>query len=762
MKRRLATAVTVVALAAGWAWGADEAGPAAGRMSLPQAQEYQRVLRAHMATLTEKDFEHGVTNHLTVPPENPDPEYRYRTHIMAMIQQPHVGGKRGIPAVNAPAHNFLLATMEGANAIIVPPVWAEALGTFIRWDSPGNPFRDSRALKLRAFVTAAAKLMLVDDHLDNPANAGAIRSDWNGYNLISAAAPYPVFRDELPAEVRKAYEAGLLRLGRKLLAMGPKGEECDYELSAAVGLWYAAQAVGDADFAREAEAYARTLCADPRFFDPAGYWVEAGGLDLGFGGMANFWAVWLALASDWPFARDAVDRAYRLRAHLVLPEPDGTLTGPSAFNNRLGSPASEDQWHWDGTRDHGAAMLTDEALCLIAPPTAEQLADAMAQRVDIFNGQLYGNLRNHPYTHPTGERYLGGDAKTGRYLENHEIRGTRWSWRMFPNGFNYPIGMNPAYEFYRPGAHARLAELQAENSPLLRSPYLRNETFIRTLGTAFVAARQEGYAAIVHVGPVGSPAPGSGMAQYTGPMGFGGGQLAAFWTPAAGSAILARRSGLAMRGPDCLLFDRLDQWPLWPIHAVSGRTSDGQILSSGRIVAPAVTHTSSKGAAGVRVAGELPVVSTNGIGQLTGRLDYARTFTIGPRGVRVETTIRSDGKAGLAELIETIPVYLDGGKPAAGQAPPTIEFRVGRKWIPAESTPADKVSAVRVTRYAGAIEIAFDKPQRVKLSDAVWQDTYLTRARCRNVTIDLLAGGALAASPAKGVTIAYSISPASR
>ena len=202
-----------------------------------------------------------------------------------------------------------------------------------------------------------------------------------------------------------------------------------------VALWYAANATGDAALMEEAQAYAKKLCTDPRVFHPAGYWVERGGLDVGFGGMANFWSVWLALASDWPFVKETVGKAYRLKSHLALPDPDGKLAGPTAFNNRLGSPSSEDQWDWDNAREHAAAMVTDEAVIWAKLPTAEALAAGVKTRTNVFNDHLFG-LKNAPYRLPDGKR-------SGRYLENSELRGVPWRWSIFPNGFNYPVEVIP-------------------------------------------------------------------------------------------------------------------------------------------------------------------------------------------------------------------------------------------------------------------------------------------------------------------------------
>src|SRR5262249_49857916 len=154
------------------------------------------------------------------------------------------------------------------------------------------------------------------------------------------------------------------------------------------------------------EAYARRLYTDERTFNPAGYFVDQGGIDLGFAGQTNFYVAWTALATDWPFARNALDRVYRLRNHLCLPEPDGRIVGPSHFHPRFSADAPRDQWEWGGYRDAAAALAPDEAVCLaLLPPTAE-LSVAQAGRARAFQGQINENpvnrgdgSTNAPYVH---------------------------------------------------------------------------------------------------------------------------------------------------------------------------------------------------------------------------------------------------------------------------------------------------------------------------------------------------------------------------
>ncbi|MBI2441856.1 MAG: hypothetical protein HYV35_10855 [Lentisphaerae bacterium] len=679
---------------------------------LPQDHDYQKVLRTFMATLTEQDFAHGVTNDLTALSAIEDSEVRYRTYIYTLMPQPLVGTKRGVPAINAPAALFTLAAIETTNGVMRAPVYPEALISFVLWDYPGNPYRNSRALKLRAFVAAAVNLMMLDK------TGGPGRSDWMGYQLVCSAAPYPGFKDVLLPEVRKAYEDGLKKLGGRLIGWGPRGEEANLDMIVPLGLWYAGQVCNDPAFTREAEAYARKMLADPRYFHPAGYCIERGGLDIGFQGMANYFAVGLALGSDWPFAQEAVERIYRLRAHLLLPEPDGKLTGPTHFNTRTGSDAMKDQWDY-APRDIGAAMITDEAARFVTAPTTDQLAAAAGARAGAFNRQIHENPK-------------GAD---GKFMPNDAIANTPWKFTMWPS-WDFPAAINFACEFYRKGSYAHRLDLEQKNSPFLKSPFLGAGAFVTNFADAFVVSRQKTYAAILHTGPVGAQDPEDGLFQFSGPLGFGGGQLSAFWTPETGSVILGRRRGQHWEQS----FDTNEVWRTWPIHAVSGCTAEGKVFTSARILRPEATHSASKAGFTIRVGGLIAGDQLAQTNVLQGTIEYARTFKVGDKGLVIETRVKGDGKDMLAELVETFPVFLYD-KNLNTNATVAIEVQSGRKWIPATPEYQDKVTAVKLTRYSGAVLIVFDRPQRVKLSPSDWKDTFLTRAVCRNLMVDLLGSG---------------------
>ncbi len=689
------------------------------RIKLPDEHPYQKTLRSYIGTLAEKDFAHGIKGGLKTVPAGDDFEYNYRSYILTLMAQPLVGTKRGAPAVNAPARLFLLANIEKPEGVMIPPVYPEPLATFANWQYAGNVYHGNRALKLRAFVTSTIHMTMMDDQLDHHPERGGARADWFSNQLIIAAHPYPGFKDALPIEVQKAYETGLKRMGQRVLDWGPVGEEPNLDMIAAVGLWCVSKAINDPKFTKDAEAYARRLFTDPRHFHPAGFWYDNRGIDIGYQGTTNFFAIWAALASDWPFAKEAVAKSYRLRAHLCLPEPESKwFVGPSHFNSRTSSDAWGDQWEWGGARDQMASLVTDEAIYLAALPTQDQLRNAPAKRAIAFNGQISEN--------PLGK---------GGYIKNEDIRSQPWKWRLWQS-FNFPPTVNAGYEYYPHGSYARHAKLQQENSPWLKSPFLRDESFLRDFAKAFTVAKFPKHAVIVHSGPVGIPGQEDGTYRFAGPLGFGGGQLSAFWTPATGSVILGRRAGNTWSKT----FDNLDEWRTWPIHAVSGCNLDGKVFTSARILRPDVVSDLKSDQGTVQVNGHIPIEQLGQNKVLQGRIAYQRTFQIDANNVRVETRINAHGQDKVAECYETIPIYLHDAQRQAKSTPTAIAFQVEGKWLPATSEYHDKVTAVKLARFQGEVKIVFDQPQRVKLSPTDWTDTFLSRARCRNVMIDLLQG----------------------
>jgi hypothetical protein len=185
-------------------------------------------------------------------------------------------------------------------------------------------------------------------------------------------------------------------------------------------------------------------------------------------------------------------------------------------------------------------------------------------------------------------------------------------------------------------------------------------------------------------------------------------------------------------------FDSVESWRTWPNHSVSGVTADGVFFTSARIQKPDTSITTKGNTGSVKVAGTIPASITGQAKRISGKYDYSRSFQIDEKGVGVETSVRGDGKEPLAELYEVLPIYLRDTKDQPKATPTVIEFQVGDKWLAATDTSTEKVKAVRLTRFTGAVIVTFDQPRRVKLSATDWADTYLSRGTARNVLIDLL------------------------
>ena len=690
------------------------------RSKLPRDHEYQRVLIEYLGSLRSEDFAHGVVAKLTNEPVEHDAETLFRTTIFTRMTQPLVGTKRGPPAINAPPECFLLSAIETPQGVMRPPVWPETLIPLVQWNYPGNPFHNNRGLKLRAFATAMANMLMVDADFDDDPKAG--RADLFSYQLVYFGLPYPGFRDVLPERVRKAYEAGLRKHGERVIQWGVRWEDPQSDLIAPLGLWCIARVLADPVFSAQVETFAKRLYSDPAYFRPAGYWTFRGGLDIPFNGQANLFAVTTGLAANWPFVNEALAKTYRLRSHLILREPDGALTGPSHFNSRVAGPASVDQWSWGTIRDLAAAMLTDEAAHLNTLPSDGELKNSPALKAAQFNSQIAEN--------PV--KMLNGVPVTpNEHYRNEELANHPWERRIWMT-YNFPASVNPGHEFYRPGAYAHFKKLVAENSPYLKSPFERGENFIRAFEKDFVVCKQPGFAAILHVGSIGGQDPNDGLRQFPGPMGLSGGQLSAFWTPHTGCVILGQRGGMTSGKS----FDAIDNWRNWPNHAVSGLTAAGVFFTSARIQRPDVSLQIMGQTAVVTVAG---IVPPNVVGQtptILGKYEYSRQFQIDGAGIAIETTLRGDGKDQIVELYETLPVYLRDSQRQPTVVPTKFEFLVAEKWTQATESLV-RASAVRLTRFDHAVLITFDRARRVKLSPEEWSDTYISRGMGRNVLINL-------------------------
>lgn len=700
---------------------------------LPQDHAYQKALRAYMTTLTVKDFtvdpsalenlvsfkDERIAEVIEETKPRSEKDYDALLQIWTMMgDNPRIDEKRCAPSINTPPEYFTIDAIETEEGVCIQHVWAEPITWLANWRHPHNKFYGSKELKLRAFVNTAIDMMMLDHLQETDPTKGANRTDYMAPHLREWAFAYQGIKDALPRSARKAYAEGLTKMCRRVLQWGPKGEETQFEFLAAVGLQYAADAVNDRKLRAEVASYIKALFANEDFYNPAGYFTYQGGFDGNFNGISLYYATWLAMVADDDAITEAVSKAWDLRSHLILPDPDGFLTGPAHFNTRTPSPVAHDGWNWPH-RDRSAAMLSDRSAHLFPMPTDEELRKAPA----VLLGQLTARYIFHLKWYIQGTKYARPWIAP-------------WKFSVFPNNMNMEM-VNYAGAHYRKGYYARRRKKAQEEPAWETLPFKGDGTFVRAFGTSFLVAKKKGFGVIIHTGNVSEPA-GKGYYEFPGPYGFGGGALSAFWTPEGGSLLLGIRSGMNY-GKN---LDLIEDWRLWPTHAVSGVRSDGSVFTSARIRNPAAQYTVDEKKTIVTVNGQLPAATFASGKVLEGRTQMKRVFTITNDGLDVQTSITAGGQDLVSELYEVIPVYGGYGRtqkrkkgPAIGSS---IGFRVGETWQKATGEFVANVDAVRVKRFNGGAVITFSRPRRVKLSEKELVLKFISYATCRNVLVDLL------------------------
>jgi hypothetical protein len=679
--------------------------------SLPSKHPYQKTLRAYLATLKAEDFALELKP-FTVPEDLSEAE-RFRLAILR-VRMPMLDG------LIAAAESLTLEQIEAKDAIVVPRIRPEVLAWLTQWDFAGNPYKGSAALKRRAFVAASLDLMLHDDIHEQ---GKYTRSDHLGGTLIWLAYAYPRVRDVIPAEACAAYEVGLKKMVLKIKKWGPTKLMTDMDLFSAVSLYYATKALpGDKGVAAFAKAYTQKLYTDPMFFDPTGYFVDCQGFDVTYNGISLYFSAWAAQLGDRPAIKDALGKAYRLRNYLSLPEPGKNVFGPSHMSSRTSGDAWHDQWQ-DATkydRHVGAAFFTDEAL-----PAVHRARFPNKRLLKVTPTRAVADLN----------RWLKRKPRAPRaWHESH--------WVGFPNY---------VHDHMVDGFYERMVKLRAEKSPLLKLPFEREEKFIVPFGKSFLCAKMPGFGIVIHTGR-------TGIEQNVGNSthGFSGGSLSAFWTPATGSVVLGRRGGGQGTRPDTF-----KEWNLWPVHGATGLTTKGGVFSTTLVRAPKAEYSVGKDAATVDVSASISQANPYMKDALAGTISYTRRFALSQKALVVTTTLAGDGKDSFGELYEVIPVFLRDARYQKRSAPAVIEFQTGETWVKATAEFHENVSAIRITRFKGTVQITLDKPRRVKLSPVDWIDGYQSKASCRNVLVDLL-GADGAEKPLGEASIVWRISPAAK
>ena len=687
----------VVALLAFAMWSAG----AANAAELPQARPYQKTLRDYMNTLTEADFDVELKPLQVVESEFATPEAAAKYWMLFLTRVADIPQTEGI---RLPSSFFLLSSLEAGEAVNFKPGRGASLDPidaawWAQWDYPGNPYFDSKPVKLRAVVAAAVDMMMLDQDHDAGKNK---RSDFLGGSMIRFGYAFYVGQDVLPPDARAAYRAGLVRMFEKLEAWTPRGSGgSDMEFFQLPGMWYAAQALGE-DYPQRALNRAHVVI--DTITSKTGYEKHGGAFDVSYQGIALRFLTWAATLYEDPKINDALHKMLVLKAHLSLPEPDGTLYGPTHFSTGTSMDAPNDQWAWE-SRDASMAMIDDLAMYTvwsrIGVPSVEGMKARVAQEMAKVDTTT-------PIT----------DVKPQVWAENHWTRG-----------------LNYAHDQYHAGFFKRLSELNAADSPLAHPPFGRDETFIRDLngGGEFLAVRFENYGAVIHTGAIAKR-------WASGVSGKSGGSLSAFWMPGRGNVLLGRCR--ATQGNES------DEWTdangrgpyTWGVHAITGKAKSGEYFSTARIANIESNYAIDQGRqAVVTLTGNVAGADwADPAGVLKGEAPYARKFVLTPAGIEVTSSLTSPSMNEVAELWETFPVFFGDSGLYRTAPKATVEFRVGGQWVPA-SEEVVVADAVQFSRYDGHGYLLLDHARKVKLSPDVGERSH-HRVTIRNVMVDLMGG----------------------
>ena len=379
----------------------------------------------------------------------------------------------------------------------------------------------------------------------------------------------------------------------------------------------------------------------------------------------------------------------------------------------------QDQWSFY-QRDVAAAMASPHAFYLAFGGRSGRRPDYAVADPATMRARL-ASFMNRPAPEPS-------DRTPPVWQETH------WPYR----------DINYAADYYRDGFYDRVVDALQDPAPQAKAPFEREgETFLRNFADTFLVARYDHFGVILYTGPLG-------WHPY---MNYGGGALSAFWTPAMGAVLLGHAAGDHTRAP-------WPEWRSWPSHALSGATADGRAFSSARVRRRMldVQYRIDQLQAEVIVAGPIGAQHDGGRavqdGAIRGDARYRRRFAVSPAGLEIETTWSYQGTDEIAELYESLPVYL---RDARRDQAPAIHFRADGRWIEGRAERVPGVDAVRVQRGDHSILIELDAARPVRLAPEVFEDDYMTRNRVHNVHICLLDPDR--AEPPPTASVRYTIRP---
>ncbi len=616
-----------------------------------------------------------------------------------------------------PTRSFTLAHIEQPDGVRGGQSQAEVNGMLFwyRWTYPGNPHHLAPAVARRAFVMASVDLIMIDtEHGD-----GMVRAQQHflsgTMNWLSGA--YHDGHTHVAACTAAAYRLGLQTMFERLEAWDNNNGNNDMAQPGHLALYEAAVAMPDPSWLERAEIESREIFTDVA---DGGYWHEEAGyfdhgvaLDSSYEGITTHMLAAAANGIPWPHLADALTKYMRLKARMILPEPDGvTFTSPSHWNPATAAGASDDQWH-NYHREVAAAMVTDEAAYLLVGGRGVNIGydpfDLTAMRDSVL--ALLPSL----------------DAKLTTPLPDHAANP--WV------PLHWSNGRNAAVSSYRPGFYAHLTTLK--DTPAMLPWVARGELGIESFADDFTIARFEDYAAIIYTGPIAD-------SWAVDMAGMGGGALSAFWTPAGGTFLLGLTHGSQNPAPDAWTDVRN-----WPMQHLYGLTPEGHAWSTAMVQRPL------RSADALAVTGAIGPEAWSVPEALTQTPTYRRTFVLTDGGVSVTTTLTTDA-LNTCELVDVVPLYDRGVYQDPAASPVIVFITADDQRVPATTDWVDAV-AVEVRRFEGTVRVALDHERRVRMAPAQWVNNYQTYVQATALHIDALGVDGCVELPGE-TTITWTIS----
>ena len=416
--------------------------------------------------------------------------------------------------------------------------------------------------------------------------------------------------------------------------------------------------------------------------------------------------------TGWDFAKDALAKMSRLKAHLTFPEPTDDsqyrFYGPSNMATATADGSTRDQ-HWSFGRDVAASYLTDEAAYL------------------RYTGRNLPAWRQ-PYGLKSPEDMLADIEKWTELANRKDVADqTYGTWTR-------PLDEKP--KPWKPSYHLDIPQLEWDYYPeefwnIVKEEYWQKPFYIddgdvrgaiQQHGDDFITWKLGGMGGAIHTG---------GLSWYPdrangGLCGLSGGSLCAFWTEKGGIGILGRSRG--SQGPTPDTWDNISSWM---VNHVWGADMAGNRASSARYPNPISKTVIDKENALINITGTIGPLQDGGA-------IYERIFDIDKHRIQISVRTDNDPSTGLDDcLYETIPLWMgDGWGIEGNEQSKIVQYLVDGVWVgPWTGHAVSAAYAVSLQRNNHLILIEFEEPQRIHLGP-VWSTGY-QRTRERGVPLHI-------------------------